>query len=111
MKIQDIVYVAKQLKLEGRLDEALKAYSEAFDLLVKEAHEYARVHEGAVVGIEATRKITPVLFEKAKQYLKQDKIAAVISNNMGVIFAQQENFDSAKKFFEQAIELTPNNLS
>ncbi len=52
----------------------------------------------------------PKLFEECEKYLKRDEVAAVISNNIGVIFAELGDYKNAEKFFNQAIELAPDEV-
>lgn len=110
MDVQEILNKAQELRQGGQLKLALAAYSDAFDILTEEADEYARKIEGSVVDVGKLRTITAKLFEESQKYLKRDKMAAVISNNMGTIFAESEDLESAEKMFNQAIELTPDGL-
>ncbi len=50
------------------------------------------------------------MFEECEKYLKRDKVAAVISNNIGVIFAELGDYKNAEKFFNQAIKLAPDEV-
>lgn len=109
MKLQELLNQAWQQKKEGNLEKALNLYNQAFDILIKEANEYAHNFGNTVIDDEKTRKILPAHFSKSQEYLKKDKVAAVISNNLGTIFAELNDFESAEKFFHQAIDLTPNN--
>lgn len=111
MDLQKLVDEAWTLKKSGKLTEALGLYSQAFDVLVSEASANARMQEGTFEDNEengkSVRKVLPKHFGEAKRYLKQDKTAAVLSNNMAVIFAELDDRKAAKDFFEQAIDLTP----
>jgi tetratricopeptide (TPR) repeat protein len=109
MELQELLNQAWQLKKEGDLKMALNLYNQAFDTLIKETSNYAHDSGDTVIDDEKSRKILPAYFSKSKEYLKRDKVAAVISNNMGTIFAELGDFESAEKFFHQAIDLTPNN--
>ena len=108
--LQLLIDKAKELKQKGEFQEALDCYNEVFDLLVREANEKARNCEGTVVDKGETRTILPKFFEEAKKYLKQDKTVAVVSNNMGVIFAELGDLGNARKMFEQAVDLTPDRI-
>lgn len=114
MNLQELLNRAWELKKSGERLEALKLYSQSFDILSKEAQKYAHNSEGTYEDIEENgenvRKISTKFFDKAKEYLKRDKVAAVISNNMGTILAELSDYEGAKKMFEQAIELTPDNM-
>ena len=111
MDLQELLNKAWKLKKKSEKLEALKLYNQAFDILSKEAQQHAHDSEGAYEDIEKRgekiRKILPKFFNKVREYLKRNKIAAVISNNMGTIFAKLGDYENAKKMFEQAIELTP----
>lgn len=114
MDIQKLLDDAWIIKKDGNLTEALKLYNQAFDILIEEARAYARKSGQTIVDFEENgkqiRQILPAHFDKSKEYLKQDKVAAVISNNMGTVWAELGEFETAKKFFNQAIELTPDGM-
>ncbi len=111
MDLQKILNKARELKKKGEKVEALKLYSQAFDILSKEAQEYAHNSKESYEDIEengeSIRRILPEWFDKAKEYLKRDKTAAVISNNMATILGELGDYEGARKMFEQAVELTP----
>ncbi len=106
-EIQGLVNKAKELKDSGKYQEALMCYSDTMDLLIKEASDYAHKQEGTVVDVGTVRSITPKLFEESRKFLKQDITAAIISNNMGSLYARLGDIENAKKMFEDAIDLTP----
>jgi tetratricopeptide (TPR) repeat protein len=106
MEIKNILDHAYCSKNDGKNKDSLKMYSEAFDLLVAEAAEYAKGSEAMFTDAEK-KTVSKKYLEKFNEYLKKDKRACVISNNMGVLFAQTGEKASAKVFFEQAIDLTP----
>lgn len=108
--LQAMLTKAWNLKLEGRMEEALKIYSKAFDVLNKEAMDYARSSKSAVQDEGNTRKLLPKYFEKAKEYHKRNDASCKISNNMGVIFAEIGDIEAARRMFEQAIEFTPDGM-
>ena len=105
--IQELVNKAQELKESGNFEAALACYSDTFDLLIKESNEYARNQEGSIIDVGNLRTITTKLFEESRMYLKRDMTAAIISNNMGSLYARLGDIDNAKKMFEQAIDLTP----
>lgn len=109
MTLQELLNSAWETKKEGDLLKALNLYNQAFDIIIKEASEYAHNSGDTIIDEGKTRKILPSHFTKVQEYLRKDKVAAVISNNMGTIFAQLDDFKSAEEFFHQAIELTPDN--
>lgn len=115
MVIQDLLNKAWELKKSGDLVNALNLYGEAFEILADEASTYAHsepetfLNEETIRG-EKVRTILPKLFDETKKYFRQDKVACTISNNIAVIYAELGNYEYAKKFFEQAIELTPENM-
>lgn len=106
MEIKEILDKAYCLKNDGKNEDSLKMYSEAFDVLVAEASEYAKGLEKMFEDAEK-KIVSKKYLERFNKYLKKDKRACVISNNMGVLFAQTGEKASAKVFFEQAIDLTP----
>ena len=111
MDLQERLNKAWELKKSGDHMTALRFYHEVFNELGGEAAAYARMQPGTLTetieGGEKVRTIQPEYLEKAKHYLRRDKIACTISNNMAVIFAELGDIASARKLFEQAIELTP----
>ena len=111
MNIQDQIDKAEKLAGEGKATEALGVYSGALDHLVKESVQYAHSvpenFEETTKNGKKVKKILPQALESSKKYLKQDKSVAVISFNMGVIYAQTGERELAKEFLKQAIELTP----
>lgn len=98
----------EKLARAGELQKALDCYSQALDCLVAEAKTHAEKFEpqtaSAVLG---TAQVSEFYLQKFTEYLKKDQAASIISNNMAVIFAKMGNRESAKSFFEQAIDLTP----
>ena len=111
MQAQELFNQAWELKKTGNLMEALKLYSKLFEILTAQATDHAHAQSGSFIDkMENGKKIriiSPKMFNETSNYLKKDKVAATISNNMAVIFAELGDFEAAKKFFEQAIELTP----
>lgn len=107
---EELMKMAKGAKQKGKLKAALHYYSQAFDQLMREANVYARQKEGAVIDEGKTVNIMPKLFEETQKYLKKDMAAAIISNNMGVLFAKMGAHSDAETFFKQAVELTPDGV-
>lgn len=114
MELQELLNKASDLKKSGKHAEAFKMYSAAFDILVKEANAYAGSFKNTgYETIEEGKRTwtdTPAFFDKAKEYMKRDKNAAVISNNMGVILAGLGDLNNAKEWFRQAMGLTPDHM-
>ena len=104
MDLQETLKNAWELKTSGDRTGALKLYDEAFNMLTSEATAHA--HKQTRVS-PLSNKITPDLFAESKSYFKRDNVACTISNNMATIFAELGDSESARKLFEQAIELTP----
>src|SRR5690606_1032911 len=102
--------LAWENKKKGSFSEAMEIYDELYTQLIKEAGDYARSFEGSTVDEGDTRKIMPLFFNKSEEYLKRDNVACTILNNMGVIMAEVGNKDSAKKYFEESIKFTPDDL-
>jgi len=110
MDKQEIFNKAWRLKKEGKYSDALALYNELYEQLIKEASDYARGFEGSVVDEDKIRKLMPQLFRKVDEYLKKDNLACTILNNMGVIYAENGNTETAKKYFEESIRLTPDGI-
>ena len=111
MDLQELINKAWELKKQGNLAGALSAYDSIYDMLISEANKYARNVEGAFVDIGKTRSIAPKFFNESKNYLKRERVACVVANNMGTIFVELGNFEKAKKMFGDAIEFTPDDFS
>lgn len=109
-ELQLLLSDAWVLKKEGKYTQALDYYSEVFDILIQDASEYANKHGNPYKDQGDTRFILPSYFDLSKKYLKGDKLACTISNNMGVIFAELGMKKAAKEMFEQAINLTPEGM-
>lgn len=108
--IQGLVNKAQELKDSGKYQEALACYNDAMDLLVKESNNYARNQEGTHQDIGKIRALSTKFFEESRKFLKQDMTAAIISNNMGSLYARLGDFENAKKMFEDAVNLTPDGI-
>ncbi|MEK7566707.1 MAG: tetratricopeptide repeat protein [Patescibacteria group bacterium] len=111
MNQQEKFNKAWELKKQGKCSDALKLYNELYGRLIKDANKYARSFEGSVIDKGNTRKLMPQLFRKTDEYLKRDNLACAILNNMGVIYEELGDRDTAKKYFEESIRLTPDNLN
>ena len=101
---------AWEYKKEGKLTDAMKLYDELYEQLIKESCNYARSFEGSEIDEDNTRKVMPKFFNKADEYLKRDKLACTILNNMGVIFAEIGDKESARRYFEESIKHIPDGL-
>ena len=85
-------------------------YQELHDQLVDEAGEHARQIPGTRVDEGDTRKIMPSLFTETEKYLRQDNAFCTILNNMGVIYAETGDKESARRCFEDSIKFTPEGM-
>ena len=97
---------AMEHKKNNNLVDAISAYSEAMDYLIMEARNFAQKKVGYIDEGEK-RTITQEYFDAVKSYLRRDKNASHISNNMGVLYARLDDFENAKKLFEEAIDSYP----
>lgn len=109
MDLQNLINQAKGFKELGKLANALSCYNAVMDQLCAEATNFARSHPDSYFDIKETRHFTPKYFEYADSYLKKNNVASRVSNNIGVIFAELNNFESAEKYFYEAIKYTPEN--
>lgn len=107
-EVQKNIAVANTLRQRGDFEQAIASLSAALDILVGEARAYAQISEPYPVGRDGV--VSAAYLVRFNEYLKRDKSACMISNNMALLFAQMGNYSSAKIFFEQAIDLTPPGL-
>ena len=98
------------LKKEGNFAEALKLYKELHDELVDEAGESAWEIPGTRIDEGDTRKIMPSLFTETEKYLRKYNMFCTILNNMGVIYAEAGDKESARRCFEDSIKFTPEGI-
>ena len=110
MNQQEKFNTAWDLKKQGKFVEALKLYRELHDELLDEAGEHARNIPGTRIDEGSTRKIMPSLFTETEKYLKKNNLFCTILNNMGVIYAESGDVESAKKCFEDSIKFTPDDF-
>lgn len=107
---QSLIEIAVELKKHDQKEEALSAYSKAFDALVDESGIYARGKVGDSIALEDLRLKTPELIKYSKEYLKQDIMASSILNEMGLLFANLGEYENAKQKYNEAIELIPSDV-
>lgn len=88
-------------KKERKYIEAMELYVELYRQLIKDAFEYL----GGANGTFAEDK------SKVGEYLKGDNLACTILNDMGVIFAEVGDKQSARKYFEESIRYTPDGIN
>jgi uncharacterized protein HemY len=105
--VEALVAVAQSLQDKGKIDQALQAFSQAFDVLIDQAGQYARAQEAAITDPTELRAIAPQLFEHSRVFLKQNIMAAYLLNAMGVLFAQLKDYDNAQQKFIEAISYIP----
>lgn len=98
------------LKKQGKLKDALDLYMSLYDELIKEAAEYAGSIPGTEITDGKTVTMMPSFMTEAEKFLKREKLACTILNNMGVIYAEVGDKESARNCFEQSIELTPDGV-
>lgn len=110
METQELINKAWELKREGRLKDALDLYLSVYDQLIKDASKHAGDVPGAEITERKTVTMMPSFMTEAKRFLKKDKLACTILNNMGVIYAEAGDAESARNCFEESIELTPEGL-
>jgi tetratricopeptide (TPR) repeat protein len=107
--VEAIVEVAQSLQDKGQIEQALQAFSQAFDLLIDQAGQYARTQEAGTTDLDELRTIAPRLFEHSRVFLKKNIMAAYLLNAMGVLFAQLKDYDNAQQKFLEALSYIPDN--
>ena len=111
-KQDELIKAGESFARADNLEKALDCYSQALDCLVAAAKAYAQNSEPQTMrAVFGSGKLSEIYLQKFNEYLKKDQVASIISNNMGVIFARMGNKVSAKTFFEQAIDLTPDGIT
>ena len=111
MEQQEKFNKAWEFKKQGERVSALGLYRELYNELVDEAGEHVRQVPGTGVDEGGTRKIMPSLFTEVEKYLKENKNFCVILNNMGVIYAEAGDKDSARRCFVDSIKFTRDNVN
>jgi len=107
-KINELMREGEMAQRNEDLGKSLGYYSKAMDVLVARAKAYAQKAEPAVMeAIVGSGVVSAQYLSKFNEYLKKDHTAAIVSNNMAMLFAKMGNKASARDFFEQAIDLTP----
>lgn len=106
--LQKKINSAWNYKKNGKLQEALGIYNQVYDFICIEAGNNVRTGNVVVEGV--TAKILPSYFSEADKYLKQNDMACRVANNMAVIFAELGDYENARKMFEEAIRLTPDDM-
>ncbi|HEY0979942.1 MAG TPA: tetratricopeptide repeat protein [Candidatus Paceibacterota bacterium] len=108
-EMEQLLEKALKLEQQGEKDEALETLSHAFDILIDEAGAYAKAQESTVTDPDELRAMAPVLIEHSTVFLRQNLTAAMILNNMGLLFGELGQYDAAVQKFEEAVRLTPAN--
>ncbi len=106
-KMQKLLTIATELKVENKKEQSLEAYSGAFDALIDEAGLYAKEKEGNIQDVHEMRQIEDTLLEDSKEYLRRDDTASSILNEMAILFRDLGDYQNAKQKFEEAIDLLP----
>lgn len=106
-ELQQLINDAVSARKQKNFTLAAKLYDQAFDALIKEATEYARKQSDTVIDEGTASKILPAYFAYADGYLKRDKIACTVANNLGVALADMGDKTNARKMLLEAIRLTP----
>ena len=102
-------------KKMGNLDEALKHYDNASSVLSREASREAK--RNGYVTLSETDEGKKVYTVEAgnipfvKNYLKNDIRWATVMNNIGGVYLEMGDYDSAKDAFIESIEFTPEGMS
>lgn len=107
--MEQLLEKALKLEQQGEKDEALETLSSAFDILIDEAGVYARAEVGEGKEIDELRALASTLIEYSTAFLRQNLTAAMILNNMGLLFTELGQFDAAVQKFEESVRLTPAN--
>jgi|SRR3989338_2322974 len=111
MDFQFLINKAQELKQESDLQSALMCCEDTFKLLKEEANQHSRNLEGSVIDIGNLRFATLQLFEEKEKYLKRNKDAATVLNNMGEILVELGKIKEAREKLERAITLTPEGMN
>ncbi len=104
---------AWEYKKQKKFKEALDLYRELQNELADKAAEYARTLPETGIDTDDGKGviIMPKLFLEADNYLKRDSHYATVLNNMGVIYAEAGDKQSAINCFKESILYTPDGLS
>lgn len=108
--IHELIASAKEYIENGKTEQALERYNDAFNVLVEQAAAFARAETGDLTDEAELRAIAPLLLSYSKEYLAQDLTAATILNAMGLLFAELGDYENAKQKFEESIDYIPANM-
>lgn len=107
-RYKNLIKQGEAFEKAGDLEKSLECYSKAFDCLIAAAKVFAESSfPGGLEAILGKGRAPEEYMQKFSEFLKRDKNACIISNNMGVLFAKIGDNASARVFFEQSIDLTP----
>ena len=109
-ELQQLLNDAANARKQGDIPTSARLYNQAYEALVSEAAEYARNQPEAVSDEDDVRRVLPAYFAHADAYLKRDKLACTIANNLGVAFADMGDLINAREMFVEAIRLTPEGI-
>ncbi len=108
-KVEEFIQRATDLESVGDKYGALEALNSAFEVLIFDASEYALAKEGLSRESNLIIKRAELL-EHSNSFLSKDLSAAMILNNMGILFLEMEEFDAAYQKFEDSIGLIPSGI-
>lgn len=101
---------ALELKRKGGLVEALERYQKIYSEIIADASKYAHSIPGTFIDENETRTIMPSLLVESENFMKSTSVACYLMNNMGTVYAELQDYESATNAFEQSIQLTPDGM-
>ena len=111
-QIEKLINCGNDFEKAGDFEKAMEAYTRAMDILVDIAKSQAQIADPLMVSaVMGSGIVSQDFLKKFNDCLKRNQTAAIVSNSMAMIFAKMGDMASARDFFEQAIDLTPNGVA
>lgn len=105
--LQQLLNDAANARKQGDIPTSARLYNQAYEALVSEAADYARNQPEAISDVGNERIVLTAYFTHADAYLKRDKLACAVANNLGVAFADMGDLINARKMFiEEVIDIS-----
>lgn len=107
-EIEVLLGQARELENGGKGEEALVLVSRAFDMLIEEAGKYAQAQVGTT-DVAVLQEQKEIVLAHSNDFLQKDLTAAMLLNNLGLLFMSLGHYDEAKQKFQESAAMVPAN--